>query len=87
MITDLLNQTRSFHYDIVIGIGGGSVLDAGKAVSALRTNPGNVLDYLEVVGSNKPLLFPPIPYIAIPTTSGTGSEVTRNAVLGVPAEK
>ncbi|NPV76723.1 MAG: iron-containing alcohol dehydrogenase [Anaerolineae bacterium] len=87
MIMDLLDQTRSFHYDVVIGIGGGSVLDAGKAVSALRANPGNILDYLEVVGSNKPLLFPPVPYIAIPTTSGTGSEVTRNAVLGVPAEK
>ena len=87
MIEDILDQTKAFHYDLVIGIGGGSVLDAGKAVSALRTNSGDVLDYLEVVGRNKPLLIPPMPYIAVPTTSGTGSEVTRNAVLSVPEKK
>ena len=70
--------------DMVVGLGGGSVLDAGKAVAALATNPGDVLDYLEVIGKGKPLLHAPLPYFAIPTTAGTGSEVTRNAVIESP---
>lgn len=69
---------------LVVGIGGGSVIDTAKAVAALATNPGDLLDYLEVVGKGKPLVNKPLPFIAIPTTSGTGSEVTRNAVLSVP---
>jgi alcohol dehydrogenase class IV len=67
--------------DVVIGFGGGSVLDAGKAVAALLANGGDPLDYLEVVGKGRALTRPSIPYIAIPTTAGTGAEVTRNAVL------
>ena len=71
--------------DMVIGLGGGSVLDAGKAIAALVTNRGDVFDYLEVIGKGQPLVNAPLPFIAIPTTAGTGTEVTRNAVLGSPA--
>ncbi len=73
--------------ETVIGIGGGSVIDTGKAISAMMTNSGNPLDYLEVIGRGLPLQNPPAPFIAIPTTAGTGSEVTRNAVLASPEHK
>ena len=67
--------------EFMIGFGGGAAIDAGKAIAALATNPGDPLDYLEVIGRGTPLKNAPLPYIAIPTTAGTGSEVTRNAVL------
>jgi alcohol dehydrogenase class IV len=70
--------------DVVIGIGGGSAIDGAKAIAALATNSGDPFDYLEVVGRGKPLEKPPLPFVAVPTTAGTGSEVTRNAVLGSP---
>jgi alcohol dehydrogenase class IV len=72
---------RGEHCDVVIAMGGGSALDAGKALAALITNTGDPLDYLEVVGRGQPLQNIPAPMIAVPTTAGTGSEVTRNAVL------
>ncbi len=76
-----VQQARAKKCDMVIGFGGGSVLDAGKAIAGLLTNGGRPLDYLEVIGQGKQLTEPPAPYIAIPTTAGTGTEVTRNAVL------
>lgn len=79
-----VNFARESQFDLVIGFGGGSALDAGKAIAGLVTNPGEIYDYLEVVGAGAPLTEKPLPYIAIPTTAGTGSEVTRNAVLSVP---
>jgi alcohol dehydrogenase class IV len=70
--------------DLVVAIGGGSAIDAGKAIAAAAANPGDLLDYLEVIGKGRPLDSAPYPFIAVPTTAGTGSEVTRNAVLGSP---
>ena len=67
--------------DMVAACGGGSALDLGKAVAALAANAGDVMDYIEVVGKGEPLPCPAMPLIAIPTTAGTGSEATRNAVL------
>ena len=77
-------RARESDCDLVIGFGGGSVLDSGKAIAALLTNGGVPLDYLEVIGRGQPLSQPSAPYIAIPTTAGTGAEVTRNAVLASP---
>ncbi len=82
-----LEQARAEHCDLVIGVGGGSVIDSGKAIAGLLPNLGQIYDYLEVVGMGKPLINPSAPYIAIPTTAGTGSEVTRNAVLTVADQK
>jgi len=86
-VNTAVNLARSEHCDFVIGFGGGSVIDTGKAVASLLANSGDLLDYLEVVGGGKMPEKPSNLYIAIPTTSGTGSEVTRNAVISVPDNK
>ncbi len=68
--------------DVVVAVGGGSALDAGKAIAAVAANGGSALDYMEVIGAGRPLARPGLPVVAVPTTAGTGAEVTRNAVLG-----
>jgi alcohol dehydrogenase class IV len=68
--------------DVVVSIGGGSAIDAGKAIAAIATNGGEPLEFLEVVGKGRAMANAPLPFIAVPSTAGTGSEVTRNAVLG-----
>ena len=75
---------RNAHVDLVVAIGGGSVIDTGKAIAALLTNPGELSDYVEVIGQGKEISIPPVPFIAIPTTAGTGAETTRNAVIASP---
>jgi len=80
-IDDGVNLALDYEVDMVIGMGGGSVVDTGKAISGLCTNGGSVLSYLEGVGEGKKITKPSLPYIAIPTTSGTGAEVTKNAVI------
>ncbi|HOY55017.1 MAG TPA: iron-containing alcohol dehydrogenase [Opitutaceae bacterium] len=77
-------RAREFGAEMLLGFGGGGAIDAAKAIAGLLTNPGDPLDYLEVVGAGKPLTCPALPWLAIPTTAGTGAEVTRNAVLSVP---
>ncbi|MDF7826190.1 iron-containing alcohol dehydrogenase [Pontiellaceae bacterium B12227] len=80
-ISKLSAGARELGCDFVIAFGGGSIIDAGKAMAALLTNTDDVMNYLEVIGQGNPLTEDPAPCIAIPTTAGTGSEVTRNAVL------
>jgi len=79
---EAVDKARRAACDVVVGIGGGSVIDTGKVVAAMITNSGQLEDYLEVIGKARPLIHPSAPYIAVPTTAGTGSEVTHNAVLG-----
>ncbi len=87
LVTEALARAREFDGDVVIGFGGGSPIDAAKAVAVLLTNQGDLLDYLEVVGRGLPIQKRPAPLVAIPTTAGTGAEVTLNAVLGVPEHR
>ncbi len=73
--------------DAVVAFGGGSAVDAGKAIAVLAGNDGDLLDYMEIVGKAQPLPRPGLPCIAIPTTAGTGAEVTKNSVLASPEAK
>lgn len=73
--------------NVVVAVGGGSAIDAGKAIAAFLTNRSDPLDYLEVIGRGRSLENRPAPWIAIPTTAGTGAEVTRNAVLASPEHR
>ena len=87
LVLEAVERAAAHTCDLVVGIGGGSVIDAGKVVAALLTNGGDIMDYLEVVGRGQPLGRTSAPYIALPTTAGTGAEVTRNAVLESPRHR
>ena len=78
---------RAHGADVVVGLGGGAVLDAAKIVAALATNGGDPLDYAEVIGTGRPLAVRSLPVVAVPTTAGTGSEVTANGVVSSPEHK
>jgi len=82
-----LAVAREHGADVIAAIGGGSVIDTGKAVAMLLGNGGDPLDYLEIVGSGRRIAQPAVPCVAVPTTAGTGAEVTANAVLAVPAHR
>ena len=84
---EAVEKARRTNCDVVIGMGGGSVLDTGKVVAALLTNNGQLVDYLEVIGRGQPLKQKSAPCVAIPTTAGTGTEVTSNSVLGSPEHR
>ncbi|HEX2971422.1 MAG TPA: iron-containing alcohol dehydrogenase [Tepidisphaeraceae bacterium] len=73
--------------DVVIGLGGGSAIDTAKATAGLLSNGGSALDYMEVVGKGQKITRPAAPWIAMPTTAGTGAEATRNAVVGYPEKQ
>jgi len=83
MVDEAVELHKGNAIDLVVGIGGGSVLDAAKAISGLLRIGDTVMDYLEGAGPEKPYRGPAVPFIAIPTTAGTGSEATKNAVLSV----
>lgn len=84
LLAEALTVARNRGTECVVAIGGGAALDLGKAVAALLPAPGDPIDHLEVVGKGLPLERQPLPCLAVPTTAGTGAEVTRNAVIGVP---
>lgn len=86
-VDELARQGREGRCDLVLGAGGGSVLDAAKAVAGLLANDGGARRYMELVGDGEPFGRPAMPMIAMPTTAGTGSEVTRNAVLACPERR
>lgn len=83
VIDALTGAARDLGVDVVTGIGGGSVLDTAKAIAGLARSGTSVMDHLEGVGRGVPYIGPAIPFVAIPTTAGTGSEATRNAVITV----
>ncbi|MBE2184624.1 MAG: iron-containing alcohol dehydrogenase [Anaerolineae bacterium] len=86
-VSECVSVIRDAEADMVIGCGGGSALDLAKAAAVLAVHEGEVLDYLEVIGQGKTLTKPSIPVITVPTTAGTGSEVTANAVVSAPEQQ
>jgi alcohol dehydrogenase class IV len=86
LIRDGARKVKDAGCDVVISMGGGSAIDTGKAIASIATNGGEPLEFLEVVGKGRGISEPSLPFIAVPTTAGTGSEVTRNAVLGSPED-
>lgn len=84
MISNGAKLAREMTCDAVVGFGGGSVIDSAKAIAALVPNKGELPEYLEVIGQGKKLKEKPLPFIAVPTTAGTGAEVTKNAVIHSP---
>ncbi|MBU3258391.1 iron-containing alcohol dehydrogenase [Roseovarius sp. PS-C2] len=84
LIEQGVEAARAGGAQVVVALGGGAVIDAGKAIAALVPATRPVLDHLEVVGQGLPLDHAPLPFVALPTTAGTGAEVTKNAVIGVP---
>lgn len=87
LVQEGTEKARETGCDVVIGIGGGSVMDTAKVIAALLANAGDLNDYLEVIGQGKQFSRPAVPCIVIPTTAGTGTEVTRNSVLSSPEHK
>lgn len=86
-INEILAVSRENQCEVVVAIGGGSVLDSGKTIAALMTNTNDIMDYLEVIGNGVPVSKKSLPFIAVPTTSGTGAEATKNATILSAAHK
>lgn len=86
-LEDAISMARDLRPAVIVAIGGGSPIDLGKAVSALVDAGHPPADYLEVVGSGRALEAAPLPFIAVPTTAGTGAEATKNAVIDIPSHK
>lgn len=84
LLDTAISEAQAAGVDCVVALGGGAAIDLGKAVAALIPAPGGAMDHLEVVGKGLPLSADPLPFVAIPTTAGTGAEVTKNAVITVP---
>lgn len=87
VVDEVAARARELQPGLIVSAGGGSVIDTGKAVSVLIRNEGSVEEYLESQPQPRPIRNPPVPHIAIPTVSGTGAEMTRNAVIGSPEKK
>lgn len=87
VVDQAVARFRDADVQVVAGIGGGSVLDAAKAIAGLLPSGESVMEFLEGVGPQRPYPGPALPYVAVPTTAGTGSEATKNAVLSLQGEK